>query len=263
MTWPRRARQSSANEKPPVADAGQAMAEGAGKSGGAAAGGVRRVLIHSGGALNARVYRCEARDGARWIEKDFTGCSWLARNTVGRFLVWRECWILRRLQGTGVVPGGVAKISPYALREDFCPGFTLRDSCCGVHGENEASAEKAGGLPVEMLTSPVPAAFFDALERGIREAHRRGFAHLDLHNERNVIVGPEWRPVILDWQSALPLARVPLLGRLLAGIDLAGVGKFRERFRPGELDGAGRARMRRIYFWRRHFWFPRVRAGGH
>lgn len=217
------------------------------------------MLVHSGGIFNARVYRLVDAAGRPRIEKDFSVCPWLVRNTIGRFLVFRECWILRRLEGTGVVPTGVEKISPFAFREDFCPGFVLRQSCCGVHSECRPSEEVANGVPLEMLTAPIPAAFFDALERGMRAAHALGFVHLDLHNERNVIVGPGYRPVILDWQSALPLAKVPLIGRFLAGIDLAGIYKFRERYRPGELDARSLSRLHRMLFLRRHFWVPRLR----
>lgn len=218
-----------------------------------------RVLIHKGGLLNARVYRIVDSQGRKRIEKDFSDSPWIVRNTVGRLLVFREVWILRWLERTGVVPGNVERVSAFAFREDFCPGFTLRDSCCGVHHESVPSEEKAYGVPMEMLTAPVPGKFFEDLEKGIRAVHARGFVHLDLHNERNVIVGPDYRPVILDWQSALPLSKIPLLGRLLARIDLAGVYKFHERFRPGELDGKSRSRLGRMRFLRRHFWVPRIR----
>lgn len=220
---------------------------------------VLRELVHSGGPLNARVYKVAGPGGRTHIEKDFSESPWLVRNTVGRFLVSRECWILKRLEATGAVPAGVARVSPFCLREDFCPGFTLRDSCCGVHGENPPGSKTIEGVPREVLDSPPPREFFEALERGIRLVHKLGFVHLDLHNERNVIVATGWRPVVIDWQSALPLARVPLLGRLLARIDIAGVYKLWDRFRPGELDAAKRSRLNRAFFWRRLLWVPRIR----
>lgn len=224
--------------------------------------GVRRILIHEGGIFNARVYRVEDDAGGVHIEKDFTESPRLIRNTLGRFLICRECWILKRLGPTGIVPTGVRRISAFALREDFCPGFTLRDSCCGVHSENtEPTAEKAGGVPPEMMMAPPPPEFFDALERGIRAVHAEGFAHLDLHNERNVIVGPGYKPTIIDWQSALPTFRLPFIRSFFERIDLAGVYKFRERFRPGELGEKERGRLARMSFIRRHFWVPRIMIG--
>lgn len=220
-----------------------------------------RELIHGGGMLNARVYKSADSEGRLRVEKDFSESPWLVRNTVGRFLVFRECWILGRLEDTGVVPSGIERVSPFCLREDFCPGFTLRDSCCGVHEENPPGSKTIDGVPREVLDSQPPRSFFEELERGIRLIHSRGFVHLDLHNERNVIVAPGYRPVIVDWQSALPLARVPVLGRLLARIDLAGVYKLWERFRPGELDSGKRSWLKRAFFWRRILWIPRLRIG--
>ena len=219
----------------------------------------KRTLVHKGGALNARVYRAEGADDSAWIEKDFSACPRLVRNTLGRFLVWRERWILRRLEKTGLVPGGVRKIHSFALREDFCPGFALRDSDTGVYASNVFDPSKAVGVPAAMLREPVPRAFFEALETGVKACHAAGFVHLDLHNSRNVLVGPGWKPVLLDWQSALPTCWMPgFLRRALERIDLAGVYKFWDKFRPGELPPDRLAFLRRSRFVRRHFWIPRI-----
>ena len=121
---------------------------------------MQRILLHRGGPLNARVYRVAGPDGVPFVEKDFSECPRPVRNSLGRFLVWRECWILRRLGGTGIVPGGVRRIGPFALREDFVPGFALRDSDTGVYASNVFDPSKAHGVPAEMLREPVPRAFF-------------------------------------------------------------------------------------------------------
>lgn len=209
-----------------------------------------RELLHSGGALNARVYRVCGGGGETWIEKDFSGTPWLVRNTVGRFLVLRECWALGRLQpATGIVPGGVRRVSPFCLREDLVDGPDMRE---------HADAERAKGV-APGSGKIFPREFFDRLDAGIREVHAAGFVHLDLHNARNVMVAPDWRPVLVDWQSALPTFFLPrFLRRALERIDLAGAYKFREKFRPGELRENQRRFLRRSMFLRRHFWVPRV-----
>ena len=218
-----------------------------------------RMLVHRGGALNARVYRAEAADGAAWIEKDFSECPHLVRNTLGRFFVWRECWILRRLETTGLVPGGVRRLGPFALRENFVAGFALRDSDTGVFTRNACEPSTAYGVAEEMLREPVPRSFFEALEAGIRAVHAAGFVHLDLHNSRNVMVGPGWEPTLIDWQSALPTFWMPgFLRRALERIDLAGVYKFWNKFRPGELSPERLRFLERSRFLRRHFWIPRI-----
>ena len=218
-----------------------------------------RTLVHRGGALNARVYRAEGADGAAWIEKDFSECPRLVRNTLGRFFVWRECWILRRLETTGLVPGGVRRLGPFALRENFVAGFALRDSDTGVFTRNACEPSTAYGVAEEMLREPVPRSFFEALEAGIRAVHAAGFVHLDLHNSRNVMVGPGWEPTLIDWQSALPTSRMPgVLRRALERVDLAGVCKLWNKFRPGELSPERLRFLERSRFLRRHFWIPRI-----
>lgn len=218
-----------------------------------------RKLIHKGGLLNARVYRVQDGTGKVWIEKDFSENPWFVRNTVGRFLIARECRILRQLEPSGIVPTGVCRISAFAMREDFCQGFTLRDSCCGVHSDNHTGSISIDGVPQEMLDSPIPRKFFEALEAGMRAIHALGFVHLDMHNERNIIVGSDYRPVILDWQSALPFAKLPIIGRLLRRIDYSGILKFWDRFRPGELDWKHSRQLKRSRFIRNRFWIPRIR----
>ncbi len=226
-----------------------------------------RRLIHAGGWMNARVYRVEDADGGAFVEKDFSESPWIARQTIGRFLVWRECWVLRRLAGTGVVPGGVRRLSPFSLREAFVAGFALRDSDTGVYASNVFDPSKVRGVPTEMLREPVPASFFDALEEGVRAVHAAGFVHLDLHNARNVMVGPGWRPVLVDWQSALPTRWMPgPVRRALERIDLAGVYKFRNKFHPGDLSPEQTRFLERRRTIRRLFWLPRIhlaaRCGG-
>ena len=221
-----------------------------------------KALIHRGGPFNARVYRVEDDAGAQHVEKDFLDSPWLVRNTIGRFLIWREYWILWRLRETGVVPGGVRRLSPLRLREDFCPGFALRDSACGVYARDAFDPAKARGVPPEMMREPVPRAFFEALEAGVHAVHAARFVHLDLHNARNVMVGPGWKPVLIDWQSALPTRWMPPpLRRALERIDLAGVYKFWNKFRPGELSAEQLSFLHRSQFIRRHFWIPRVHRG--
>ena len=218
-----------------------------------------KIPIHVGGPLNARVYRVRRADGELFVEKDFSSASRLVRNTIGRFLLWRECWILRRLAGTGAVPGGVRRTGAFALREAFVPGFALRDSDTGVYAGNVFDPSKAFGVPAEMLREPVPREFFERLETAVRAVHAAGFVHLDLHNSRNVMVGPGWSPVLLDWQSALPTRWMPgVLRRALERIDLAGVFKFWNKFRPGELDEDRLRFLDRALFVRRHFWIPRL-----
>ena len=212
-----------------------------------------RELLHSGGFLNARVYVARGEDGRKRIEKDFSECPWLVRNTLGRFLVWRETWMLRRLGGvTKAVPGGVVRLSAFALAEDFVDGPSMRETYFRASREGLKAA--SGKI--------FPHEFFDRFDAGISEIHAAGFVHLDLHNARNVMVAPGWRPVFVDWQSALPTRFMPgFLRRALERIDEAGALKFRAKFRPMDVSAGDRRRLDRANFFRRHFWLPRLRIG--
>lgn len=221
----------------------------------------KRILIHRGSLFKAHVYRVE--DGAAaWIEKDFSDSPRIVRNTLGRFQIWQECRILRRLEALGGVPAGAKRLSPFLFREDFCPGFVLCDSACGAYVGNPFDPSKAGGVPAEMLLAPLPRSFFEALESFMRSVHEARVVHLDMHYPRNVLVGPGWKPVVLDWQSALPTGWMPgFLRRALERIDLAGVYKHWDKFRPGELSEHQKRFLRRSRFVRRHFWVPRLKMG--
>ncbi len=219
----------------------------------------QRSLLHEGGAFNAHVFLVADEDGTPCVEKDFSANPWLIRNTVGRFLIWRESWILHALGSTGLVPRNARKISPFCLREEFCRGLTLRDSAPDVFRRRASNPPDAGGAPAERSRVPVPREFFERLEAGVREIHRRHFVHLDLHNARNIIVGPGFRPVFLDWQSALPtFVAFPPLRRALERIDLAGVYKFWDKLRPGELSAEERHLLHHVLYFRHHFWIPRL-----
>jgi hypothetical protein len=80
----------------------------------------------------------------------------------------------------------------------------------------------------------LPADFFEHLARLAEELHARGVCHNDLHKEQNVVVGPDGRPGLIDFQ----LASVhPRAGRTFASRcrdDLRHVDKHRRRYlRPG------------------------------
>ncbi|MBQ7666716.1 MAG: hypothetical protein IJS46_01835 [Kiritimatiellae bacterium] len=209
-----------------------------------------RKLIHKGGVFNARVYRMADSSGAEWIEKDFSASPWLVRNTVGRFLTLREALILRYLERkTDASPAGAVRVSGYCLREAFIRGESMRDRSDRA---NDAGVDPASGTLFKRE-------FFDSLEEKVRAVHRARFVHLDLHNARNVMIAPGENPVIVDWQSALPTFLLPgPLRRALERIDLAGVAKFREMFRPMDLTDAERRFLRRSRFLRKHFWLPRL-----
>ncbi len=205
-----------------------------------------RILIHRGGVFNARIYRIHRPGNPAVVEKDFSEAPWAVRNTVGRFLIWREVRYLRRLSDVGIVPGHVARLSPFCLQEDFCGSKTLRTLL--QHAPDSAS--RSGILSVD---------YFRRLYEGVLEVHRHRVVHLDLHNLRNILVLPGERPILIDWQSAVSTRLLPRpLRRLLEEIDMNGLLKALNKFHPEEMTDAWMKRLHHASIVRRLFWLPRI-----
>lgn len=176
--------------------------------------------LSRGRAANADVRLVET-GGQRWVVKDFSACPVWIRQTLGRWMIGRELHALQRLDGIPGIPGGAVRIDDFAFAYHFIPGRPLAQ------------------IPNGELTAD----FFLAYERLVLRMHERGLAHLDLRNSGNVLVSPDLQPVLIDFQSWLPLPRWwPALSRYLQKIDLSGVYKFWSRRLPGTL-GAGRQQV--------------------
>lgn len=59
----------------------------------------------------------------------------------------------------------------------------------------------AVGLPLHRAEA-LPLNFFDLLEQSVEGLHRAGVCHNDLHKEQNIVVAPDGRPVLIDFQLA-------------------------------------------------------------
>lgn len=207
-----------------------------------------RTVLHSGGPFNAKVYRCVGPDGAVRVEKDFSSCAWLVRNTLGRFFVSYEVRMLKRLEYTGIVPPAVRRDGPFTLSESFCPGECLREF---VHAGREPDSDRP--------LSGIPVSFFDELESGVARFHALGVVHLDLHNERNVMVTPDFHPCVIDWQSALLTGLMPrFLRRRFEAIDAVGLLKFRNSFHPETVTDEQRHHLKISRGIRKFLWVPRI-----
>ena len=190
-----------------------------------------RQVLREGRWANARVLKVSV-GGADWTVKDFAARAGWVRNLVGRFLLRRELRTLQRLAGLLGVPAQAFRVDAFAIAARFVPGVTL---------------DKA---PPGRLN----AAFFVALEALFRAMHTRGVVHLDSRGSSNLLVTPEGRPAVIDFQAALRTSLLPPpLRRLLERIDMGGVYKNWLRHAPGTLDAARTAeyerstRLRRLW----------------
>jgi RIO-like serine/threonine protein kinase len=167
-----------------------------------------------GRLANADVRLVEC-DGRRWVVKDFRVCPGWVRHTVGRWFIRRELRALVRLQGIPGIAENPVRVDTFALAYLFVEGRALN----------------------EFPTGQPSVDFFLALESAVKNMHARGIAHLDLRNRGNILVDSAQRPVLIDFQSHVPLPRwIPPLALYMEKIDLSGVYKAWARSLPGTLD---------------------------
>jgi serine/threonine protein kinase len=128
-------------------------------------------------------------NGVRAVVKDFSGKKFFFRNTIGRFLVWREGKAYKRLKGIKGVPALYRIIDGIALVIEEIPGRTLEN----LEKEMQLSEE-----------------FFDALKHLVDSFHKRGLAHCDLKRAANTMVGHDGLPYIIDWGASISEAEFRL-----------------------------------------------------
>ena len=185
--------------------------------------------------------------------------------------------LTRRVASGGSVPlSGV--IARYLARREQRALAHLTGSCgapCVASDEAAASAEGPDGrapkrsdvflrtwidgVPLPLATK-LPADFFDLLDGLVSELHARGVCHNDLHKEPNIIVTPDGRPALIDFQLASVHAERGRSFRSRAAEDERHIHKHRTRYTcdgrgPTETSegGLGRGRRRRplSFVWRR------------
>lgn len=121
-------------------------------------------------------------NGNRAVVKDFSGNRFFFRNTVGRFLIWREAKAYGKLTGIKGVPRFYGVMDGLALAVEEIPGRSLEN------------------LEKEMH---LPHTFFESMEILVNAFHRRGLAHCDLKRAPNTILGTDGRPYVVDWAASI------------------------------------------------------------
>jgi predicted Ser/Thr protein kinase len=195
--------------------------------------------IRSGAFYKARIVRGRrGPDAARASEpcviKDLSPLRAPFR-VYARRMLEREARILERLHDSWVAPRLLERISRDAIAIEFVESDYLR--------------KRIRRKPHRM------ARVLAAFERAVDELHRRGIAHLDLRQRKNVLVKPDDSVVLIDFESAWDLARMPLLRRLLEPllfrIDRNAVLKWKVKFAPELATADERRRVQRYYRWKR------------
>ena len=157
---------------------------------------------------------------------------------VARMLAGRERRALRHLAGLVGVPP-LPDLPAYAAAPSP-DGSVPRAADVLLRGWME-------GEPLWSV-SRLPEDFFERLEDLVRDLHDRGVCHNDLHKEPNVLVDPDGRPALVDFQLASVHPRGGSSLATRAGEDMRQVAKHRERYtrHTGRaLDAAGSRRRKR------------------
>ena len=142
----------------------------------------RQIRLLRRGSSTRPTLRLVEEAGTRAVVKDFSTNRFFYRNTIGRFLVWREHKAYRRLNGIHGVPALYGMVDGLALVIKWIPGRNLEN--------------------LEKVTT-LPESFFEALKELVARCHERGVAHCDLKRAPNVLLGPGGQPYIVDWGAAI------------------------------------------------------------
>ena len=144
------------------------------------------------------------------------GSGWLARR-----LMTRERRALERLARLDGVPQ-LIELSPGSER-------AVRKATLVRAWVDGAPLSQAAALPTD---------FFDELDALVARMHAAGVCHNDLHKEQNVLVRPDGRPALVDFQLASRHGRHSWLFRSRVRDDLRHVQKHRKRYlKPGRGPG--------------------------
>ncbi|MCG3135753.1 MAG: hypothetical protein HMLKMBBP_03509 [Planctomycetes bacterium] len=139
-----------------------------------------------------------------------------------RRLARREADHLERLAGLDGIPALLARPSPDTFVRSWIDGATLRE------------------------TADVPDAVFPSLRALLAEVHARGVAYADLAKEENIVVDPDGRPWLVDFQiSASRDSWLSALVPMLQRADRWHLARHVKRRRPDQLTDEDRALLAR------------------
>jgi predicted Ser/Thr protein kinase len=120
------------------------------------------------------------KDGKRAIIKDYLSKPFFFRFFIGIFSTRREAYIYSKLRGLPGIPHCLGLVDRYAIAVAYIPG-------------RNASELDEGEL------SPH---FFKKLREIIDSIHDRGVVLCDLRNIKNVILGDDGEPYLIDFSTA-------------------------------------------------------------
>lgn len=190
-------------------------------------------LLRDGRAANA-VVTCVTWQGRKWTVKDFSSRAWWVRLIIAPFLLSRELKALHRVRGIDGVAQDAFRIDDTAIAVEFTEGRSL------------------GKVP----RAEVTVEYLQAFEELIAAIHARDVVHLDARGTGNVIMRPDGKPALIDFQAALITTHLPrFVRRILEDMDRSGALKKWRKYRPDDMGEARKAELARIDKLRRYWIF--------
>ncbi|MFQ5580237.1 MAG: RIO1 family regulatory kinase/ATPase [Nitrospiria bacterium] len=120
------------------------------------------------------------KEGRKVLIKDYSGKSFCFRVFVGIIAVRREVFIYKKLQGILGIPKCYGTIDRYAIALEFIPGR---------NGD-------------ELREKDLDPSFFRKMRDVIDAVHERGIVLCDLRNIKNVLMGEDGKPYLIDFATA-------------------------------------------------------------
>lgn len=182
------------------------------------------------------------KDATLAIVKDYAYQPFLFRFFVGTFANFREIRTYRKLKGLHGIPKVYGQVDRYALVLAYIPG---RNTGIIHRGELDDG-------------------FFFRLQKIVDEIHAHGFVLCDLRNGKNIMVGEENEPYVIDLCTAFERGgRFNILRNFLFDVfrqdDLLGITKLKTKLAPHLVGPDEKTKLERgLIFQRQAIWVRNI-----
>ncbi len=189
----------------------------------------KEILKHDSWAATAIYMNSEQQLVCKFNRQQAIG--FIPMRWLGRRLAARERWFFQRLSACASVP-------------DDAGDIYVNDQ----YQEHVAAHPFIPGVPLKGHEEGISAEFFIQLHALVEQFHSLNLAYVDLNKRENIIVGPQQKPYLIDFQiSYRPggLARLwplKLILSLLQKIDIYHINKHHTRIRPQDFSASQLAR---------------------
>ncbi len=188
------------------------------------------AVLHPPGLYNPAIYLIS--NGR--VVKDYRPTPFVCRFFVGIFSTWRETRMAGRLQGIPGIPVCFGAIDRYAVVFQYIDGKQAR----------------------EVKPGELSDLFFARLEALVKAVHDRGVVLADLRNLKNIMIGKDGSPYLVDFATAFSRGfKFNPIKAFLYWVffqdDLLGIAKLKKRLAPHLLaEGESRKLAEGLVFQR-------------